>query len=329
MGRSASRVLEILRESGRYVSGQDISRELGISRTAVWKNVNKLRDTGYVIDAVSNRGYRLIESVDIPTSDEIARHCCTERIGREIVFMKAVDSTNSMAMMLASQGAGHGTVITADTQTAGRGRRGREWLSPAGTNLYMSIILRPPVSPAEASQIPIVSVISSMRALKRLVPDLECGVKWPNDIYCGGRKLSGTLCEMKAEMDRVEHVVVGTGINVNSDVSRDLPPTATSLLMETGSEHSRALLAAVLLEEFEKAYDDWLEDGSLRKFVREWEGSSLLSGRRVDVRTASKLISGLASGITESGALKLEMRDGSIRLIYAGDASLHGKLSQV
>jgi BirA family biotin operon repressor/biotin-[acetyl-CoA-carboxylase] ligase len=312
------------------VSGQDISSELGISRTAVWKNVNRLRETGYTIDAVSNRGYRLLEGVDIPTADEIGRCVRTTWLGRDVIYMKSVDSTNSLAMMLAAQGADHGTVVTADRQTAGRGRQGRQWHSPAGTNLYMSLILRPPVSPAEASQIPVLSVIASIRALRRTCPDLELGVKWPNDVYCRGRKVSGTLCEMKAEMDRVEHVVVGTGVNVNTGPpDPDMPVTATSLLIESGSEQSRVQLAAGFLEEFEAVYDRWMSETSLAGFQREWEASSLLLGRKIDVRTASRTISGECMGIADNGALRLRMTDGSFRLVYAGDASLHGNFEAV
>lgn len=326
MSESASRILGILRERGGYISGQKISRELGISRTAVWKNVEKLRQTGYTIDAVSNRGYRLMQSVDLPTSDEIGRYLGQVSLNPRVVYMKTVDSTNSLAMMLAARGAAHGTVVTADMQTSGRGRKGREWHSPPGSNLYLSMILRPPVPPAEASQIPILTVMASIRALRRLAPDLTCSVKWPNDIYCGGKKISGTLCEMKAEMDSVDHVVVGTGINVNTDPSKEnMPETATSLFMETGRRYIRAELAAMLLEDFQRAYDAWIAEGSLEPFIPEWESCSLLLGRQVDVRTATKIVTGTAMGIAENGALKLQLRDGTRRLIYAGDATLHGE----
>jgi BirA family biotin operon repressor/biotin-[acetyl-CoA-carboxylase] ligase len=292
--------------------------------------VNRLRETGYTIDAVSNRGYRLLESVDIPTSDEIGRHVHTRWLGSEVVYMKSVDSTNSLAMMLASQGAAHGTVVTSDCQTSGRGRQGRQWHSPAGTNLYLSLILRPPVPPALASQIPVLSVIASMRALRRSCPGLDLRVKWPNDVYCRERKLSGTLCEMKAETDRVEHVVVGTGINVNTEpTDHQLPASATSLLIETGSEQSRSQLAARLLEDFEAVFDRWMAEGSLGGFQREWETNSLLLGRRVDVSTAGKIITGECMGIADNGALRLRLADGSVRMIYAGDASLHGTFARI
>lgn len=307
------------------MSGEDISAELGISRTAVWKSIERLRETGYIIDAVSNRGYRLSKGIDLPISDEIHRYLDTECFGCEIVYLDTVDSTNSLAMTLATRGAAHGTVVTADRQTNGKGRKGRKWISPPGANLYLSIILKPEVSPAEASQIPILSVIASVRALERMVSELPFTIKWPNDIYCRGRKISGTLCEMKAEIDRVNHVVVGTGINVNMESSDDsIRDIATSLLMETGSEFSRVRTAAFLLEEFERVYNRWLSEGNLEFIIDEWDRYSLLKDKLVDVRTAARIVSGKAAGIARNGALKLELPDGTVRMVYAGDASLHG-----
>ena len=328
MSSKRGRILEILRKSRDYISGEEISAELGVSRSAVWKNIGKLRGKGYIIDAVSNRGYRLSEGIDLPISDEIHRYLETECFGSEIVYMDSVDSTNNLAMILAARGAAHGTVVTADQQTNGKGRKGREWISPPGSNLYISIILRPEVSPADASQIPVLSVIASVRALERTVSDLSFEIKWPNDIYCRGRKISGTLCEMKAEIDRVNHVVVGTGIDVNMKPSDDIiQDIATSLFMETGIEYSRVRLAAFLLEELEIVYNSWLIEGNLEFIIDEWDAHSLLKGKQVDVRTVSRIVSGKVVGISNNGALKLELPDGSLRLVYAGDATLHGASS--
>ena len=304
--------------------------ELGVSRSAVWKNIGKLREQGYIIDAVSNRGYRLSEGIDLPISDEIHRYLNTECFGSEIVYMDSVDSTNSLAMIFAARGAAHGTVVTADQQTEGRGRMGRKWISPPGSNLYLSIILRPEVSPAEASQIPVLSVMASIRALERMVSDLPLGIKWPNDIYCRGRKISGTLCEMKAEIDRVNHVVVGTGINVNMKPSDDsIRDIATSLFMETGSEYSRVRLAAFLLDEFERVYNRWLSEGNLEFIIDEWDEYSVLKGMQIDVRTTTRIVSGKAMGIARNGALRLQLPDGTIRLVYAGDVTLRGASTDI
>ncbi|NOQ22463.1 MAG: biotin--[acetyl-CoA-carboxylase] ligase [Candidatus Aegiribacteria sp.] len=328
MSDNSLRILKILRNSRDYISGEDISVELGVSRSAVWKSIGKLRKKGYIVDAVSNRGYHLSEGIDLPISDEIHRYLDTECFGSEIVYMDSVDSTNSLAMTLAARGAAHGTVVTADQQTDGRGRMGRKWISPPCSNLYLSIILRPEVSPTEASQIPILSVVASIRALKRTVSDMSFGIKWPNDIYCRDRKISGTLCEMKAETDRVNHVVVGTGINVNMKPSDDsIRDIATSLFMETGIEYSRVRLASFLLEEFERVYNRWLIEGNLEFIIDEWDGYSLLKGKQVDVRTATRIVSGKVTGIARNGALKLELPDGTVRFVYAGDATLHGPSS--
>ncbi len=321
----SARILKMLRNNRDYISGEDISAELGVSRSAVWKSIGKLRDKGYIIDAVSNRGYRLSEGIDLPISDEIHRYLETECFGSEIVYMDSVDSTNNLAMTLAARGAVHGTVVTADQQTDGRGRLGREWISPPGTNLYLSIILRPEVSPAGASQIPVLSVMASIKALERTVSDLPFRIKWPNDIYCRGRKVSGTLCEMKAEIDRVNHVVVGTGININMKLPDDsIKDKATSLLVETGNEYSRVRLAVFLLEEFERVYKRWLIEGNLEFIIDEWNSFSLLKDKQIEVRTANRTVRGKALGIDLNGALKLELPDGSVRFVYAGTATLHG-----
>jgi BirA family transcriptional regulator, biotin operon repressor / biotin---[acetyl-CoA-carboxylase] ligase len=324
------RILEILRNSMDFVSGEEMSIELGVTRSAVWKSVGRLREQGYTIDAVSNRGYRLSDGIDLPISDEIHRYLQTSEFGNEIVYMQTVDSTNRLAMTLASQGAAHGTVVTADQQTDGKGRMGRKWISPPGRNLYLSLILRPDVSPGEASQIPVLSVIASIRALERSAPSLSLGIKWPNDIYCQGRKISGTLCEMKAEIDRVNHVVVGTGINVNMNPDgTPIKELATSMLIQTGKKHSRVQLAAILLEEFELVYNRWLSESNLDFIVKEWNSYSLLMDMQVDVRTNTKIVTGKAVGIADTGALMLKLPDGSVRHMYAGDASLHGSFSGI
>ncbi len=324
MSFNSRKILEILRTSNNYISGEAISAHLGVSRSAVWKIIEKLRSKGYIIDAVSSRGYRLSEGIDLPIGDEIHRYLDTECFGSEIIYMDTVDSTNNLAMKLAAQGAAHGTVVTADRQTHGRGRRGRKWISPPGTNLYLSIVLKPEVSPGEASQIPVLSVIALIRALKRTIADLPFMIKWPNDIYCRGKKVSGTLCEMKAEIDRVNYIVVGTGINVNMKSADDsLENIATSLFMETGVEYSRVRISAFLLEEFERAYKEWLSRGDLKFIIDEWNRYSILKDMHIDVKTANRVISGKAAGIAVNGALKLKLRDGSMRTIYAGDATLH------
>lgn len=313
----------MLRSSAGYISGQWISTEFEITRAAIWKHIRELRKTGYIIDAVPNKGYHLVSSPDMPFEEEI--HCLlsTRTIGETIIFHREIDSTNSVAMLLASDGAPHGTVVTSDSQTGGRGRRGREWFSPPGCNLYMSVILRPSVSPAEASQIPVISVLAVVRVLEQLNSGLPFKIKWPNDILCRGKKVCGILCEMKSDTDHIHHLVVGIGINVNvTSMDSCISDIATSLKLETGQEYSRIKLSASLLEELEEIYLEWLQERNLKRYIAEWERYSLLIGRNVRIETPSETIAGVATGLSNNGSLILKLPSGAIRKVYAGDAHI-------
>ncbi len=313
----------MLRSNTGYISGQQISTEFRITRAAIWKHIRDLRKTGYIIDAIPNKGYHLASSPDILFEEEI--HCLlsARTIGETVIFHREIDSTNSVAMLLASDGAPHGTVVTSDSQTSGRGRRGREWFSPPGCNLYMSVILRPSVSPAEASQIPVISVLAVIRVLEHLNTGLPFQIKWPNDILCRGKKVCGILCEMKSDMDQVYHVVVGVGINVNvTSMDPCISDIATSLKLETNQDYSRIQLSASLLEELEEIYLEWLQERNLKRYLEEWERYSLLIGRNVKIETPSETIAGIATGLSNNGSLILRLPSGAIREVYAGDAHI-------
>ncbi len=323
MNKVSSGILEMLRSSTGYISGQQISTEFGITRAAIWKHIRDLRKTGYIIDAIPNKGYHLASSPDMLFEEEIHLFLSTRTIGEKIIFHREIDSTNNVAMLLASDGTPHGTVVTSDSQTGGRGRRGREWFSPPGCNLYMSVILRPSVSPVEASQIPVISVIAAVRALEHLNTGLDFQIKWPNDILCRGKKVCGILCEMKSDTDQIQHVVVGIGINVNvTSMHPCISDIATSLKMETDQEYSRTRLSASLLEELEIIYLDWLQERNLKKYMEEWERYSLLIGRNVRIETPSETITGIATRLSEEGALMLKLSSGALRKVYAGDAHI-------
>ena len=313
----------MLRSNAGHISGQQISTEFGITRAAIWKHVRELRKTGYIIDAVPNKGYHLASSPDMLFEEEIHCYLNTRTIGETVIFHREIDSTNNVAMLLASDGAPHGTVVTSDSQTGGRGRRDREWFSPPGCNLYMSVILRPSVSPAEASQIPMISVLAVLRVLENLNTGLPFQIKWPNDILCRGKKVCGILCEMKSDMDRVYHVVVGIGINVNvTSMDACISDIATSLKLETDQDYSRTKLSASLLEELEGIYLEWLQERNLKKYIEEWENYSLLIGRNVRIETPSEEIVGIARGLSDNGSLIVKLPSGAIRKVYAGDAHI-------
>jgi BirA family biotin operon repressor/biotin-[acetyl-CoA-carboxylase] ligase len=322
MNEMTTGVLELLRGIDGFVSGQRISEQLGISRTAIEKHIRQLRNAGYYIESSSGSGYRLRFSPDLPSEMEIQPFLNTDIIGQRIHFHDEVESTNDLASELAHDGEPEGTVVIADEQTAGKGRLDRSWVSPSGLNLYLSVILRPPVAPWEALQMSIVTVVSVVRAIEIAAKDTEIGIKWPNDVMCGGRKVAGILCELYSDMDRVHHLVTGIGINVNmKDLGGELVDSATSLLIETGRNVSRPLLAGTLLNELERAYSHWLGHG-LADFIPFWEDHSVLSGRTVGIETASGHISGIVRGLTMSGGLEIEDVDGNYREILAGDVHI-------
>ncbi|MCD4847131.1 MAG: biotin--[acetyl-CoA-carboxylase] ligase [Candidatus Aegiribacteria sp.] len=323
MDKISSGILEMLRTDSDYISGQQISTEFGITRAAIWKHIRDLRKTGYIIEAIPNKGYHLSSSPDMPFEEEIHCFLSTRTIGETVIFHREIDSTNNVAMLLASDGAPHGTVITSDSQTGGRGRRGRDWFSPPGCNLYMSVILRPSVSPAEASQIPVISVIAVVRVLEQLDTGLHFQIKWPNDILCHRKKVCGILCEMKSDTDRINHVVVGIGINVNvTSMDPCISDIATSLKLETDQEYSRIRLSASILEELEGIYLEWLQERNLKRYIAEWKKYSLLIGRNVRIETPSETIAGVATGLSDSGSLIVKLPSGAVREVYAGDAHI-------
>lgn len=319
MNDRTTQVLARLRQADGYLSGEDLCERLGVSRTAVWKHIKQLREHGYTIDSASNRGYHLVSAPNTPLPFEVNPLLTTKRVGRTFHYLEETDSTNRVASQLASEGAPEGTVVVADTQSAGRGRMQRVWFSPPGQNLYLSIVLRPQVLPLQVPQISLVVGISLCRTIARMFPTLKPQAKWPNDIFFGGRKLAGILCSMVAEMERVQHIVVGIGINVNvADFPPEIKEAATSLRLEGGEEVSRPAFLAALLGDLEKAYDQWLEQG-LPSFLDEWNTVSLLTGRTVTVETLGQEVRGLVTGVSQTGTLILQLADGITKEIVGGD----------
>jgi BirA family biotin operon repressor/biotin-[acetyl-CoA-carboxylase] ligase len=319
MNGYTERILEILRQGDGYVSGQYISMKLGISRTAVWKHIRQLRDSGYYVEALPRSGYRLVFCPDLPTAMEIRPWLETGRLGSAIIFHPEVESTSSIASELALDGEPEGTVVIADRQSAGRGRMDRSWVSPSGQNLYMSVILRPPVPPWQAPQMSIVAVVAVVRAVEAVTASVRPGIKWPNDVICGGRKLAGILCELNSDLDMVHHLIVGIGLNVSmSQPSPELRGRATSLLMEGETELSRPRIAGELLNRLESAYLEWLEDG-LSGFIPFWEERSVLTGKRVVIETPSGALEGSVRGLSPTGGLQVVQPGGSEVEILSGD----------
>lgn len=320
-------ILKKLREAGDFVSGQELCEYYGVSRTAVWKAVRQLQKDGYTIEAQNNRGYRLVESgdCDVFSKVEIESHLETSWIGRKLVFQKETGSTNIDAKLLAENGEPSGAVAAADMQTAGRGRRGRGWVSPAGKDIYMTIMLRPQCRPEKASALTLVMALAVIEAVREVVPQ-ECGIKWPNDVVVNGKKICGILTEMSAEPEEIHYVVTGAGINVNqAQMAEEIRDKATSLHIESGAFINRARLMARVLYYFEKYYEVFEKTWDLSGLVDKYNGFLVNRGREVRVLDPKDAFDGTAQGINEKGELIVRRADnGEQVLVYAGEVSVRG-----
>lgn len=318
------RILEIFRSrDGGVVSGEELSRSLAVSRTAVWKHIKALKGLGYRIEAVPSRGYRLVSTPDIFTPAELSSGLHVTRIGTCLVCLGETDSTNTLAYRLAEEGAAEGTVVIADAQNRGKGRLGRQWESPAGVNLYCSIILRPPIMPLHAPQLTFLSAVAVAEAIERSV-GLTPVIKWPNDVLVNGLKVAGMLNEMSAETERVEFLVLGIGVNINMQRDQfpaDLRHPASSLAIEAGHEVRRLSFARALLESLDAHYVRYLAEG-YGPLRQAWLDRSAVMGRRVRVSGQQGDSRGAVEGIDEIGALLLRTTGGTLERVLAGDVTI-------
>ena len=294
----------MLRSSGTYVSGQDLCRELGISRTAVWKNIRQLEEDGYEIEASAGKGYRITGFPDTIAEEEVASILQTERMGKKIRYFSRIDSTNQYAKRIAEEGAEDGTLIIADEQTA--------------------LLLRPPLSPDRISMVTLVMGMAAAQAVRSLY-DVPAGIKWPNDVVTGGRKLCGILTEMSAEVEKVHYIVIGVGINANiCEFPEEIRQIATSLKLETGQDVNRAQVIARTMEYFERYYTVFEKDGDLSGLMEEYNALLLNRGRGVRVLDPAGAYTGTARGINSRGELIVERDDGTESMVYAGEVSVRG-----
>lgn len=302
MAEQLRRILEEHR--GRYVSGEEIGRRLGASRAAVWKQVQTLRRRGFGIEGARGAGYRLLGRPDLIEKQDLLSRLPAVSMWKSFHFFSVTDSTNSRAVHLAEAGAPHGTVLCADSQTEGRGRLGRRWESPPGVNLYLSLLLRPPFEPVKAPRLTLVAAVALASAVEEATR-IPVFFKWPNDLFLGGRKTAGILAEMSSDLDRLRHVVIGVGLNVNAEAA-DFPAglrrTATSLRGEVGRSFPRVELLSRFLDRFEEAYREFLA-GGLGPLLPEWNRRCLLSGKRVLLRHRDREERGTAVRVNEEGAL--------------------------
>jgi BirA family transcriptional regulator, biotin operon repressor / biotin---[acetyl-CoA-carboxylase] ligase len=314
-------ILRLFRTERGYISGQHISRELGVSRTAVWKHISALRSNGYLIEAVPSRGYRLVSSPDTIDPVEVRGQLEGARIGQCLKFLKTTTSTNTDAFRLAEDGADEGTVVLADSQSGGKGRRGRIWASPAGVNLYCSVVLRPAIMPYEAPQLTFLSAVAAARAIE-LTTNLVPEIKWPNDLLVSGKKVAGLLNEMSAETDGINFVILGIGINLNMTADQfpdELRHPATSLLLESGARVDRSRFTGTMLRELDRLYAEFLTHG-FGPVREEWQRYCNASGRQVLVSdSGTECTGGRFIGIDSDGALLLRSEDNVLHRITCGD----------
>lgn len=324
-GRAA--VLRVLRDAGAgWVSGEDLSQALGVSRTAIWKHIEGLRAAGYALEAQPRLGYRLVGTPDAVTPAEVLPGLTTRAFGRQIEYRETVGSTNDLAKQLARGGAPEGLLVVADEQTAGKGRLGRAWTTPPGAALAMTLVLRPNLPPYDAPRITLVAAVAVAEAVRE-VTGLPAGIKWPNDLQLGGRKFCGILTEMEAEMERISFVVCGMGLNAN--LPRELLPaefreSATSLMAEAGAKVARAGLVRAVMARFEEAYDQLIA-GRFDQVLARWRALSVTLGQQVRVLsvTGAPTLEGTAVDVAEDGALLVrEAATGQVHRVLAGEVSL-------
>lgn len=317
-------ILRYLKEAEDYLSGQELCERLGVSRTAVWKVIRQLQEDGYEIEAVRNRGYRLAESGDVFTEAELKSVISTRVAGRNLVFLDLVDSTNTRAKQLAEAGAPDGTVVVAQAQSAAKGRRGRSWMAPAGTGVWFSLLLRPQIEPEHASMMTLVAALAVEKGIRETT-GLLAGIKWPNDVVVDGKKVCGILTEMSADMDSVNHVVVGIGINANiSGFPEELQDKATSLFLASEQVVKRAQLLNAVLLAWEEYYGRYLQTEDLSLLAKEY--NELLAGLDGMVRVLAPKgnYTGISRGINHKGELLVEREDGTVTEVMSGEVSVRG-----
>lgn len=307
-------ILNLLKERKGYVSGQELAQMFNVSRTAIWKNISKLKNEGYSIASVNNKGYMLEYSDDILNENEIKY--------RPLLFIDEVSSTNDTAKDCANDGCEEGLLVVTDNQAAGRGRLGRVWQCEKSAALCMSIVLRPDIMPFEAPQITLAAGIACAKAINKIT-GLNSGIKWPNDIMVNGKKVVGILTEMSAEIEKVKYVVVGIGVNVNNkDFSDDIKYKATSLLIETGVKQKRSVFADEIAKELISLYNIYCREG-FSALAEEYNSLCINVGRYVKT-VGREEIEGKALGINKNGEILIETKGGIIPVL-SGEVSLRSK----
>ena len=316
-------ILRLLRSADGYISGQELCNRFGVSRTAVWKAINQLKEAGYEIEAQQNKGYRLMAAPDLMTEAEIKSLMHTEWVAKEVLYFDTIDSTNTKAQELAEKGYPSGTLVVADKQESGKGRRGRSWVSPSGTGIFMTLMIKPDINPNNASMLTLVAALAVAKAITSVTGE-EAMIKWPN-IVVNSKKVCGILTEMNAQFDYINHIVVGIGINVhNESFPEEISQMASSLMIEAGGKRfHRAQIIAETMSYFEQYYDTFLKTQDLSALVREYDELLVNRNKSVRVLDPKEPFDGKAMGITPKGELIVDTWE-SRKLVSSGEVSVRG-----
>jgi len=320
--RRIDALLTLLADNAMIViSGAKIAREIGVTRSAVWHWIERLRALGVRVKGHARTGYQIEKVPDVLAPRLIRRSLGDSPFAKRIYHFFKVDSTNRVAMQLGEEGEPHGTVVLAEEQTVGRGRVGRSWHSEKTSGIYVTVLLRPAISPIQA---PLVTMLAGLAARDAVAQ--QCGVqsdlRWPNDLLIGGKKLGGILTEMHAEPDHVKFLIVGMGINVNhATMPETLAPIATSLRIETGRTHSRIELLVRLLRALDSYYNQLMQEGARPIVKRFAEVSSFAEGKRVRISTATETYVGTSAGLEPNGLLRVRRDDGRVEVVISGDVT--------
>ena len=317
------RILEILRKRApEPVSGEELSALLEVSRTAIWKHIQVLKNNGYIIDSVPKKGYILQSAPDSLRPEEVVTRLETKWLGHSINYDEAVTSTNEVAKKLANAGCKDGLVCIAEEQVGGKGRLARGWFSPYARGIWFSVVLKPPFMPSEASKCTLLAAVAVVRAINEYA-GVKAGIKWPNDILIDGKKMVGILTEMNAEFGHINYIVIGTGININvpkESLPEDLKDIVASLADATAKKINRAELLALILKNMEEFYELAITEG-FGPVLDEWRWWSITLGKEVRVIAPNETYIGKALDIDEDGLLIVERGREKVKVI-AGDVSI-------
>ena len=319
-----SEILRLLKESDTYISGQQLCEQFQVSRTAIWKVIDQLKKEGYQIEAVRNKGYRLIESPDVMSKAEIDSLVDTKWAGKNVIYYDETDSTNNRAKEAGNNKEPHGTLFVADMQMAGKGRRGRVWKSPSGSSIYMTILLYPDIPPVKAPQLTLIMALAVAEGIRE-VTGLETKIKWPNDIVVNKKKVCGMLTELSAELSCINYVVIGIGINANmKEFPDEIKDIASSLYIESGKQVKRAYVIEAVGRYFEKYYEAFIKAGDLSTITDEYNTMLANAGKQVRIIGNDKEEIYTAVGINPEGGLVVKDDDGNLKEIRSGEVSVRG-----